>query len=240
MRPPGAVRKTRAEKSERARDALFRAAGEIVGEHGYGGASISRITQRANLAQGTFYNYFASRQDIFDELLPVLGARMMTHIREQAIGGRTFLEREERAFRAFFDFLKRVPHFLRILNEAEIAAPKAFRRHFSNISAGYVRFLQRARDRGEIRDLSDDEIEAVVYVLMSARSYLALRYVARDGNSVLPEQVVSAYMRLISGGLAADAAPDSARAGARPSSRTGGKAPTGKPGRPHRAAGKRP
>src|SRR5262245_34071175 len=130
-------RKTRAEKSEEARKALFHAAAEIVGEHGYGSASISRITQRAKLAQGTFYNYFASRQAIFDELLPALGEEMLAHIRARVIEGSTFLDREERAFRAFFEFLAQVPQFLRILNEAEIAAPRAFRKHFRNVSAGY-------------------------------------------------------------------------------------------------------
>ena len=74
VKRPQRAKKTRAQKSVEARAALLQAAAEIVGEYGYADASITRITQRANLAQGTFYNYFASRQDIFDELLPVLGA----------------------------------------------------------------------------------------------------------------------------------------------------------------------
>src|ERR1700740_3842781 len=94
VKRPERPKKTRAQKSEEARAALFQAAAEIVGEYGYADASITRITQRANLAHGTFYHYFASRQDIFDELLPVLGAQMMEHIRHRAVGGKTFLERE--------------------------------------------------------------------------------------------------------------------------------------------------
>jgi AcrR family transcriptional regulator len=98
---------TRAQKSEAVRKALFKAAAEIVGEFGYANASISKITQRANLAQGTFYNYFASRQDLLDQLLIALGADMLAYIHERAVGGKTFLDREERAFRAFFEFLKK-------------------------------------------------------------------------------------------------------------------------------------
>jgi AcrR family transcriptional regulator len=51
-------RLSRAEKAEATRAALFDAAIEIVGEHGYAGASVALITTRANVAQGTFYNYF--------------------------------------------------------------------------------------------------------------------------------------------------------------------------------------
>ena len=40
----------------------------IVGELGYAGASVALITARADVAQGTFYNYFESRQDLLDQL----------------------------------------------------------------------------------------------------------------------------------------------------------------------------
>ncbi|HYH37648.1 MAG TPA: TetR/AcrR family transcriptional regulator [Azospirillum sp.] len=201
MRRANATKKTRVQRSEEVRDALFQAAAEIVGEYGYIDASITRITQRANLAQGTFYNYFASRQDIFDELLPVLGAKMLVHIRQQVSGATSFLEREERSFRAFFGFLKRMPYFLRILNEAEIFAPKAHRQHFRNITDGYLRFLRKARANGEIANLNDEEMEALAYILIAARGYLALRYMNADRGSDLPEEAVHAYMQLVSGGI---------------------------------------
>lgn len=205
MRRTRLVKKSRARKSEEVREALFQSAAEVVGEVGYAEASISRITQRANLAQGTFYNYFASRQDIFDELLPVLGTKMMLHIRQQAVGGSGFLAREERYFRGFFSFLGHRPYFLRILNEAEVFAPDAHRRHFHNISSLYIRFLKQARANGEIAELSDVEIEALVYMLIATRGYLALRYLQPDGSVELPEEAVGVYMRLLSGGLTARA-----------------------------------
>lgn len=203
MSHAGPVRKTRAQRSEEIRDALFQAAAETVGEYGYIDTSIARITQRADLAQGTFYNYFASRQDIFDELLPVLGAKMMQHIRQHVRSTDSFLEQEERSFRAFFGFLRRMPYFLRILNEAEIFAPKAHKAHFRNITEGYIRFLRKAGQRGEIVTMSPEEAEATVYILVSARGYLAMRYLRPDGVVAMPEEAVDAYMRLVKGGLVA-------------------------------------
>lgn len=194
-------RKSRVQRSEAIRESLFQAAAEIVGEYGYAETSIARITQRANLAQGTFYNYFNSRQDIFDELLPVLGVKMLLHIRQHAAGPGTFLEKEERAFRAFFGFLKRMPYFLRILNEAEVFAPKAHKAHFRNITQGYLRFLRNAERNGEIEPLTEEQAEALVYIFASARGYLAMRYLKPDGSVDLPEAAVEVYVRLVSGGL---------------------------------------
>jgi AcrR family transcriptional regulator len=194
--------RTRVQKSERIRSALLAAAADVVGEVGYAEASISLITHRAGVAQGTFYNYFESRQDILDQLLPAIGAQMLEHVRASARGGKTFAELEERSFVAFFSYLKKNPRFLRILNEAESFAPKAYRQHFDVISSRYLEFLRRSHRRGEFPRFSQDELEAVVFMLMAARSYLALRYASPNaGPDGIPAPVVRAYMKVVLHGL---------------------------------------
>lgn len=192
---------TRVQRSEELRKALFQAAAEVVGECGYADASIAKITQRAKLAQGTFYNYFESRQHIFDELLPTIGETMLHHVETEAHGKDSFLEKEAASFEAFFTFMRDHPYFLRILNEAEVFAPSAYKRHFENVSKGYVRFLQRAREKGEIRDMDDAELEALSYIFMAARGYLAMRY-SQDGTVSLPDSALSAYVGLVEHGVA--------------------------------------
>lgn len=193
---------TRAERGQRIRQALFDAAAAIVGEHGYQGASISLITQRAGVAQGTFYNHFESRQDILDQLLPTLGQAMMAHIRQCASPGKTVLEKEELGFRGFFAFLRENPNFFRILNEAESFAPQGYQAHLDQVARGYVKFFNSARKRGQLPDFDERELEAIAYVLMAARSYLAWRYVyGEEKHDDVPNWVVSAYMKLVAGGL---------------------------------------
>lgn len=193
---------SRTEKSELIRQALLRAATEVVGEVGYANASISLITQRAGVAQGTFYNYFRSRQDILDQLLPDMGGRMLAHVRESAIGGESFEDLEERSFRAFFTFLKDNPHFFRVLNEAESFAPAGHKRHFDIVSRGYLRFLKQSQRHGEFPAFSESELEVIVHILMAARSYLALRYTSgREGIKDIPARVVRTYMKFVLYGL---------------------------------------
>src|SRR3546814_5250161 len=86
--------RNRVEKSELVRETLLWATAEVVGEVGYAAASITRITQKAGVAQGTFYNYFATRQEILDTLLPDVGEKMRQHIRERALGGHGFRSEE--------------------------------------------------------------------------------------------------------------------------------------------------
>ena len=201
-----AARQTRVEKSEYIREQLFRAAAEVVGEEGYAGASITLITQRAGVAQGTFYNYFDSRQDLLDKLLPSLGMHMLEHVRKAALPGtRTFADLEKRSFEAFFSFLKENPHFLRILNEAESYAPAGYHEHIEVVSRGYVRFLGRALRNGEFPAFDERELEAIVFILMAARGYLAARYLGKGANrrtrTKLPPAVVDTYMKFVLCGL---------------------------------------
>ncbi len=192
---------TRAERNEDVKRRLFDAATAIVGRVGYAEASVARITAEAGVAQGTFYNHFATRQELLDELLPAVGMRMLRFIRERIDDAQTEEEREIERFRAFFGFIREVPEFLRILTEAELFAPAGYSRHLDNIVAGYLRILKRGRGAG-VGDYDDAELEAIIHVLMGARGYLCRRYAYENGAvGIVPDHVITAYEKLIRHGL---------------------------------------
>lgn len=193
---------SRAERNDAVKRRLFEAAAKVVGRYGYADASVARITDLAGVAQGTFYNHFESRQELLDQLLPTIGLEMVQFIRERTEAAPTEAEKEVARFRAFFDFLREVPEFPQILNDAEVFAPAGFQQHLDNIASGYVRVLKRGRGPAGVGDFSDEEIEAVVHILMGARSYLSRRYASPgEEGAAVPEHVVSAYAKLLRGGL---------------------------------------
>lgn len=206
---PARTKLSRAERNELTRQKLFEAARKVVGRLGYAEASVARITAEAGVAQGTFYNYFATRQELLDELLPETGKDMLDFIRVRTRADVPQKVQEEDRFRAFFDYLKQVPEFLRILNEAELFAPAGYRRHIQIIASAYARILRRARDKGEVQAFSDEEIEVVVHMLMGARGYLSQRYAYADAAvaTTVPDHVLSAYAKLLAGGLFPRPAP---------------------------------
>lgn len=195
-------RLSRSEIAPEARAAIFAAAARVVGKHGYSAASIRQITQEAGMAQGTFYLYFESRQQLFDQLLPYIGVEMLAFVGRKITGSKNIMEVEERGFRAFFDYLLLNPGFFRILNEAELFAPEAFQFHFRRTIDLYVESLSRAALSGEIRRFRGEELETLAYILTSARSYLYLRYVKNGGGAVtIPEHVVQTYLGFVRSGL---------------------------------------
>jgi AcrR family transcriptional regulator len=191
----------RVERNAWTKRKIFDAATRIVGKYGYAEASVARITEHAGVAQGTFYNHFENRQQLLDQLLPKIGVDMVRFIRERT--GTAHAARQEiERFGAFFDFIREVPEFLRILNEAEFFAPTGYQKHLDNVSTAYVRILRRARQAGAIEGFSDEEFEAIVHMLMGARGYLSRRYSYAEGAvTAVPDHVISAYEKLITRGL---------------------------------------
>jgi AcrR family transcriptional regulator len=55
-------------KKQATRDLLVRAALELFGTHGYEQTTVQQITQAAGVAKGTFFNYFASKEDVLREV----------------------------------------------------------------------------------------------------------------------------------------------------------------------------
>lgn len=57
------------QKAERTRQALVDAARRVFERDGYMEARVSDIVREAELAHGSFYTYFTSKRDVFDEVL---------------------------------------------------------------------------------------------------------------------------------------------------------------------------
>src|SRR4051812_22581139 len=63
------TRLTRAEQQARTRSTLLEAAERVIVERGYQGASVEAITAAAGYTRGAFYSNFASKEELFAELL---------------------------------------------------------------------------------------------------------------------------------------------------------------------------
>ena len=66
----------RAVKRQNNRDAILDAARDVFAEIGYGGTTVRDIIRRTNLALGTFYNYFNSKEAVFNALSDEIGSKL--------------------------------------------------------------------------------------------------------------------------------------------------------------------
>lgn len=201
MRKP---KRTRAEKAAENRQKLLHAAADVVGQYGYAEASVARIVERAGLAQGTFYLYFESRQHLFDQLLPEVGAEALAYIRDRAGKAQDFITMEERGMRAFFDYVAENPSYFRIFTEAEAAAPVAYRTYTADRNGRFLDTIVAAWRRGEIKGYTERELAVLTQVMLASRAYLYHQYgITEKGHVAIPEWVIDTYVRFVARGIGA-------------------------------------
>src|SRR5207253_11157874 len=166
---------------------------QVFAELGYHDASIVKITEGAGVAMGTFYLYFASKRDIFDELVRDLNRRVRHAMSEASSKGTTRLEAELLGFGAYFRFTSEHTALYRIIRQAEFVSPEMLRYHYDRLAEGYVEGLRDAMERGEIGPI-DPEVTA--YALGGVGELLGMRYVLW-GDGTIPEHVEAELARII-------------------------------------------
>ncbi len=198
-------------KGTATRKAILDAAEEVFAELGYADASITRITERAGVGQGTFYLYFGSKLEVFEELVEDLNRRVRHAMTEASVGAATRLEGERAGFRAFFAFTAEHPALYRVVREAELVSPRVLKLHYTRIVEGYVANLTRARSRGEVGDI-DPTVAA--WVLMGIGEMVGMRWVLwdqdKDGGTTtttVPDPVFDQVMGFIERALAPGDSP---------------------------------
>lgn len=195
-----AARGARTARGTRTRQKLLEAAEQVFAELGYHDASMVKITEAAGVGQGTFYLYFASKQQIFDELVEDLNRRVRQAMSEAAARGTTRAEQERLGFAAFFRFTAEHPALYRIIRQAEFVSPKAMHLHYDRIVRGYVEGLRRAIDNGEI---TEQDPEIVAWVLMGIGEMVGLRWVLWGESKRVPKKVLDEVIAFVTRGLGA-------------------------------------
>lgn len=210
----------RTKRGEATKAKLLAAAEQVFAEQGYQAASIARITERAQVAQGTFYLYFESKLDVFEQLVDDLNRRVRAAMRSGAERGEDRAGAEREGFREFFRFTAEHPALYRVVREAEHVSPGAMRRHYERIVEGYIAGLSAARDAGEIAAL-DPEVAA--WALMGIGEMIGMRYVLwptadtgpyGTGATPVPDHVFDEMVALVQRALGAARTADQPAAAA--------------------------
>ena len=181
-------------RGERTRQKLLEAAEHIFAELGYHDASIVKITEAAGVGQGTFYLYFASKKEVFDEVVLDLNARVRHAMTEAAEGGTTRAERELLGFGAFFRFTAAHPALYRIVRQAEFVSPETLVLHYERLTSGYVTGLRQAMETGEI---AEGDPEVLAWSLMGIGELVGMRWILWNGEREMPEDVFDDLARII-------------------------------------------
>jgi AcrR family transcriptional regulator len=181
-------------RGERTRRRLLEAAEAVFADLGYHDASIVKITEAAGVGQGTFYLYFASKKDVFDELVVDLNHRVRQAMTEAASQGTTRAEMERLGFAGYFRFVAEHPALYRIIRQAEFVSPETLVTHYDRLMRPYAAGLEQAMEAGEV---APGDAEVLAWSLMGIGELCGMRWILWNGEHGMPEQVFDELARII-------------------------------------------
>jgi AcrR family transcriptional regulator len=181
-------------RGERTRQRLLESAERIFAELGYHDASIVKITEAAGVGQGTFYLYFQSKKQVFDEVVLDLNTRVRAAMTEAAERGTTRAERELLGFSAFFRFTAEHPALYRIIRQAEFVSPETLVLHYERLMRPYAAGLEQAMAAGEV---AEADPEVLAWSLMGIGELVGMRWILWNGEQGMPEPVFEQLARII-------------------------------------------
>lgn len=162
---------TRIEQKQNTREKLLAAAAQCFAEKGYSGCSIADIAQRAEVAQGTMYVHFKSKEALFKTMIEEEHAQGAEKARQAAkvapyLGGIIGVMTD-----CIRDVGFPVDHRLWIEILAVAARDPSIREVFAAsdkaMRAAFAELLQKAAQAGEIDDSLDfDAVSVWLYALV--------------------------------------------------------------------------
>lgn len=131
------------------RQAILDAAREVFGELGYDAATVRDIIRRTGLASGTFYNYYKSKEEVFDALADDGARRFRPLLRAESEKASDFESFLRGAILAYFNFVATEQESWRINRPAGEQIPHArptpeMAAVFDEVREAFARVLERA------------------------------------------------------------------------------------------------
>ena len=112
----------------------------MFARHGYHETSMSALAAEAGVTKPVLYQHFASKHDLFEELLAKTGERLMRAIEASEVE-ETPRRRVEAGFRAYFRFFEERPAAFALLYGTSLTIDPDFRRDARRVRDTFAEYL---------------------------------------------------------------------------------------------------
>lgn len=129
---------------------LLETARSVFGEHGFTATSMNDIAKEAGVTKPVLYQHFASKHDLFNELLAETAEQLEVYLRDEISSSQTGREKVERGVRAYVTFFDENPHRFRVLYGEGVRSDPVFSERLDRVENSFHDFAAAQIDIAEI------------------------------------------------------------------------------------------
>ncbi|HJL77104.1 MAG: hypothetical protein CL437_06145 [Acidimicrobiaceae bacterium] len=179
----------------RRREQLLDIALGIFARNGYHETSMNALAAEAGVTKPVLYQHFASKRELFAQLLARTGDRLHSAIAERSAGVDTPRQRVEVGFAAFFHFFDEHPDAFSVLYGSSLGSVPEFKREARRVQDTFTAILARL-----INGVDGDDA-LVMAAGINGIAEGMVRYWMREGRRHSADEMATLTTRLAWGGL---------------------------------------
>lgn len=160
---------------------IINAAIRVFSEHGFDGAKMEYIAKEAGIGKGTVYEYFESKERLFDEMLKSSVEKFRLGLKENMDKGANVEERLLNCSRYDAEFIDNHMDILEIAMQVNILSKETRTQLMAEravIFEHYLEMVKVAKEEGELRVDLDEELAA--FCIMGTLNEFCKQRVFRD------------------------------------------------------------
>ena len=161
-------------RAQRTREALLREGSRVFGERGYPAASVAEICRRAGVANGTFYRYFDSKEEILAALVRAVQEALVEGIQRAAEQAGSGKDAVLLAYRSVLTSISQQPSVVRVVRGAESMTIDLHERFRASLADALGSVLRAGIQAGELRPIDP---ETAAYGILGIIEFAAMRYI---------------------------------------------------------------
>lgn len=158
------------------KDLIRLSATKIMAKEGFYRTKVQAIADDAEIAVGTVYIYFKSKDDILDYIFESQHTKIIKFVEELEKKEIPPLEEIKKILKFHFDELKSNPDLAKVLVQEGSGSHKNHLSGMKDDSLGvpeiFHRILEESKEKGEIRDIDTEIFASVIFFVGRETAYL--------------------------------------------------------------------
>ena len=151
----------------------------VFGEHGFTATSMNDIADAAGVTKPVLYQHFASKHDLFHELLTETAELLVSRLLSEVEAAETGREKVERGVHGYVAFFAENPHRFRVLYGEGVRSDPVFSKELRNVDNS---FHQLSAARIDIADLDQSRRLVAAQALSGMLEHAVERWIHSDST----------------------------------------------------------
>lgn len=173
---------------------------ELFRIKGVSTTSVNEIIEKAEVATGTFYNYFDDKIAVYKYLLDDYSAIIRKRINDAIRTVDTRYEKERISIKTFLEFAREDKLSYRIIWESLFIDQRLFVNYYTNFSNLYVNQLKTAVKASQVKDNID--LKTLSFMLMGIANFAGLQIVFKgDTTDEELDEITDQIMYVLKNGM---------------------------------------